>query len=64
MREQGLSRVIKPETVLPKPKESSISFADLLNQGFARLEKDALPIQPLFVEFVVEPIPRILTIQS
>ncbi len=57
LRDQGLSRVIKPETVLPKPKESSISFADLLNQGFARLEKDALPIQPLFVEFIVEPIP-------
>ncbi|WP_427813056.1 SNF2 helicase associated domain-containing protein [Enterococcus sp. 22-H-5-01] len=57
LREKGLSRVINPETVLPKKMESSVSFADLLNQGFARLEKEAEPLQPLFVEFVVEAIP-------
>lgn len=57
LREKGLSRVIKPETVLPKKMESSISFADLLNQGFSRLEKEAEPLQSLFVEFVVEAVP-------
>ncbi len=37
--------------------ESSISFADLLNQGFSRLEKEAEPARSLFVEFVVEAVP-------
>lgn len=57
LREKGLSRVIKPETVLPKKMESSVSFADLLNQGFSRLEKEAEPLQSLFVDFIVEAIP-------
>lgn len=58
LREKGLSRVIDSQTPLPKETEtSSISFADLLNQGFSRLEKEAETIQGLFIEFVVEAVP-------
>ncbi|WP_159723725.1 DEAD/DEAH box helicase [Enterococcus sp. CSURQ0835] len=57
LREKNIPRVIKPEMKLPEKMESNVSFADLLNQGFNRLEKDALPETPLDVEFVVEALP-------
>ncbi|GCF94035.1 Snf2 family helicase [Enterococcus florum] len=58
LRDKGLSRIVQASQELPEKKvESSVSFADILNQGFSRLEQAKEPVQPLLVEFVVEPLP-------
>ncbi|MGX2945213.1 SNF2 helicase associated domain-containing protein [Enterococcus alishanensis] len=57
LREKNMSRVITPQTSQVQTVQQTVSFADLLNQGFTRLEKNEEQVEPLTIEFVVEAIP-------